>query len=503
MSDVRLQESLPGHLRAELIRLKGSAALWFSLIGLLVGGLSILLSGGARAAGFESAVFSWQVMYFTGMAAPLMMVLAAIQESRDRKADMAGLLWRGAHARNAQAARLFGAGLAACLFQVFSYGSIILVAGSPVQESLVAMAYSILGAWGYIALGALVAREMGMAGALFVGVLWQILGGIFAESQIWWLIPAAWPIRILLEPTGVNFNGTPIEPTNPVLDDPPLLGALLCLLFAVAMSALVIQTAQPYKTSGRTKRTQPSKRTQTSAAQHTAATQSFASLSTESTAGTHRRAQHPFPLGAVNLALRGSGIWILTALAAAIIIFASITYDPELVSQIMTFTLFPVGVGLLPVLSWRIYQTGHALLHVHNRAATHVYVFYHALVITVLVAILALCLVLRGMPLTDVAIRAILWLLVGIALALLALTLTVRFGPAAALGALIVWTIVGLTLGGDALSETFLWMVAVPSWPEIGIAPHRRVLALILAVILAAAASAAALHALRASRRSS
>lgn len=148
-----MKETLGGHLRAEFIRLKRSATLWFSLIGLLIGVLSILLSGGTRAAGFESAVFSWQVMYFTGMAAPLMMVLAAIQESRDKNARMAGLAWRGANPRYAQLARLCGAGIAALCFQALSYGSIILIAAAPVGGGLIGFFYCGSGPWGISRLG--------------------------------------------------------------------------------------------------------------------------------------------------------------------------------------------------------------------------------------------------------------------------------------------------------------------------------------------------------------
>ena len=68
--------AFPRYFRAEAIRLKSSSVLYFSLIGLLLSVLSVVLSTGARGAGYDSMPFSWQVMYVTGMAAPLMMLLA-------------------------------------------------------------------------------------------------------------------------------------------------------------------------------------------------------------------------------------------------------------------------------------------------------------------------------------------------------------------------------------------------------------------------------------------
>lgn len=494
---MKMTETLNGHLSAEWIRLKGSVGAWFSLVGLLFGILSILLSGGARAAGFESAVFSWQVMYFTGMAAPLMMVLAGIQEARDRSSRSAGLGWRGAHARYAQFARLLGAAVVALVFQALSYGSIIVIAGAPTGRGLTAMFYSFLGSLGYLALGALVSRWAGLAGALIAGIIWQIVGGIFTESDWWWLVPPAWPIRIMLEPTGVNFNGTPIDPTNPVLADPPLLGPALCLVFAVAVGALTCLTATWAETRiPRGARRGPGS-SPVSSPVAAAPPSSFGRI----THARRPRAHRALPLDAVLLILRGSGIWVLAGLAVLIIAVAASTYEPTLVAQIVTFFLFPIGVGLLPVLTWRSYRPGHVQLHVHNRSATAAFLLVHVLIIAVLTAVLAVCLSIGGMPVDEVLARAALWLLVGIALCGASLALTARFGPSLALIAMIFWTILGLTLGGDVLSETYLWVVALPAWPHLGLPGHRLPIALGAAALLAIAGLVAARGALASARR--
>lgn len=496
-----MHETLYGHLRAEALRLRGSASAWFSLLGLLIGVLSILLSGGTRAAGFESAVFSWQVMYFTGMAAPLMMVLAALQESRDKNARLAGLQWRGTNPRYEQCARLVGASLVALVFQVLSYGSIILFGGAPMGRGLIGLAFSWIGALGYLCIGAIVARSAGIVGALVAGIAWQILGGVFAESPLWWLVPAAWPIRILLEPTGVNFNGTPIDPSSPVLNDSPILGPLLCLLLALSVGIVACFTAtrsdDRQRGFGRKLR-RTAHREAAVEKDHSAESFDISAISKSGVRQIRR-----FPLPAVFMTLRGSGVAVMTAAAATVIVFASISYVPSMVSQIVTFFIFPVGVGLLPILTWRAFAPGYIPLHLHNRAVTPVFTFVHVLIIGVLVAVLAVSLLFGGMLAGEVGIRVALWILIGTALAGIALALAIRFGPAAPIAALVVWTIVGITLGGDVLSETYLWLLAVTAWPEIGLSAQRLPVALILAVGLAMVGLVAADKALARARRDS
>ena len=502
-----MKETLGGHLRAEFIRLKRSATLWFSLIGLLIGVLSILLSGGTRAAGFESAVFSWQVMYFTGMAAPLMMVLAAIQESRDKNARMAGLAWRGANPRYAQLARLCGAGIAALCFQALSYGSIILIAAAPVGGGLIGFFYSWVGALGYIALGSLVARYVGIVGALFAGIAWQILGGVFAESHLWWLVPAAWPIRILLEPTGVNFNGSPMDPDNPVLNDPAGVGVVLSLAFALIVGSVACRTATNLEGGSRLKTkalattTTPAQGEETSAFTYHFSTPADTGA-TDARLG-RRGGSVVGVMSAVLMTVRRSGAWELTGLAVVVVVLLAVTYEPAIVSQVVTFFLFPIGVGLLPVLTWKAFNPGYVPLHVRNHAVTPTYLGVHVLVLSILVVVLALALLLSGMPAGEVALRSLLWLLVGSGLALVALALTARFGTPAALGALVVWTLLGLLLGGDVLADTFLWLVAVPAWPHIGITGARLALAVAGAVLLILMGFVASVRALARVRRDS
>ena len=65
------------YLHAEVIRVRRTSVAYFPWVGILLALMTIVLSAGVQSAGYISVPFSWQVMYFTGMAAPLMMLMAA------------------------------------------------------------------------------------------------------------------------------------------------------------------------------------------------------------------------------------------------------------------------------------------------------------------------------------------------------------------------------------------------------------------------------------------
>ena len=74
------------YLHAEVIRVRRTSVAYFPWVGVLLALMTIVLSAGVQSAGYISVPFSWQVMYFTGMAAPLMMLMAALSEQRERRA---------------------------------------------------------------------------------------------------------------------------------------------------------------------------------------------------------------------------------------------------------------------------------------------------------------------------------------------------------------------------------------------------------------------------------
>lgn len=90
-----------------------------------------------------------------------------------------------------------------------------------------------------------------------------------------------------------------------------------------------------------------------------------------------------------------------------------------------------------------------------------------------------------------------LWLVTGTVMGLLALVLSVRVGLGLAIGIGVVWTVVGVTLGGDVLASTWMWLLALPVWGGPAYTPMRQLIATAICVPLAALLIALLRRALR------
>lgn len=76
-----------GIIQAEIVRTKGSAVQWFPLIGLWIGITSSTLAFWSAEGHDASGALAWQAMYVTGMAAPLLALLAGLAEDREKRTD--------------------------------------------------------------------------------------------------------------------------------------------------------------------------------------------------------------------------------------------------------------------------------------------------------------------------------------------------------------------------------------------------------------------------------
>ncbi|ALP50054.1 hypothetical protein BBD29_07295 [Corynebacterium glutamicum] len=94
-----------------------------------------------------------------------------------------------------------------------------------------------------------------------------------------------------------------------------------------------------------------------------------------------------------------------------------------------------------------------------------------------------------------------LWVLTGILLAMVSTALRIRFGSGVAIAATVLWTVISITLGGDVLAETMLWLVAVPSWPETADTTTRFLIAMPLQAVLITGSTIWAIREIRDSER--
>ena len=79
----------------------------------------------------------------------------------------------------------------------------------------------------------------------------------------------------------------------------------------------------------------------------------------------------------------------------------------------------------------------------------------------------------------------------------MSLIVIIRFGIWSSLALTIIGTIVSVTVGGDVLAKTILWLIAFPAWPMNADSPDRYAAAAMMTLLFAAITSWAAKRLLR------
>ena len=457
-------------LRAEWIRAKGSVLWW------LVGGglvLCLVLSVMSLVGVVENAtdMLNWQALLITGMLAPIAALYAGLVEQREKQSRSGGTLWRPASQHATRAARLVVVWVALGLFFLLDFGATwalaVLFGLDHATRVLLIGVFAWLGSLGVAGIAAALSRRYGLIVALAGSLLWQFLG-YFAERDWWWLNPGAWPMRLVLPTIGLHFNATPLEADSPLRYESPWLACALCVLLAVvgvACAVIVPARSTPLRLRRRTVHavTAPvADNPAIPAVNRPAAAPHLAALR-----GIHRAALNPAVIGCV----------VLTVL---VMLFA-LRYEPSVRVGLFTYAILPIGAGLLPVLVWPQLRPAWVLMqieHAHVRAA----LLGWLLIVVTLVALLA-AVTCGAMPI-DVARRLLLSVLIGGAVAFFSLAVTIRWGVGWALALTLVMTIFSVTIGGDVLAESALWIIAPTAWLETATTPTRFAIASALGVAL-------------------
>lgn len=89
--------------------------------------------------------------------------------------------------------------------------------------------------------------RFGMLISLFSGMILSLTGVVFlAESDLWWLFPAAVPARLMCPVLGIMPNGLLVLPDSPLWDTGVILpGILICLLWFVVMTFVSVSRLLP------------------------------------------------------------------------------------------------------------------------------------------------------------------------------------------------------------------------------------------------------------------
>ena len=162
-------------------------------------------------------------------------------------------------------------------------------------------------------------------------------------------------------------------------------------------------------------------------------------------------------------------------------------------SDIYTYFVLPIGAGLLPILTWPLVAGAFAHMCQENSSWSRAYIAAHVAVVVILSVLAAL----SGGSL----VQCVLWILTGTTLLFVSFLLLIRFGVGASLAAMILWTIIALTIGGDVLAETQLWVIPFSAWGAIVPGTPREPIALVVSLVLVAVSSILLAKAIKRAKR--
>lgn len=444
-------------IRIEFCKAKRTFVAVFPAIGLIFAVLSMGFSTMVSGQGFAATPYAWHSVYATGLATPLCALLAASPERREAKALQGGLNYRPLSPHQLRLARLIVVMVSGLGFQALSFGPLLIFNTSlPVVE---VGFLSWLGMLGLLGIFTLMTRLFGWAVTLLLSILWQIATIAATDTSYWFFLPPAWPLRILLVPMNINVNSTPLAADSIIRSDNPLLGVALCLVLSI-IGSLCAAVAPP----ARPRLSRHNKTTDTTAF--------HASFST-----TNRPPWRGFPnVLPTMLSWRRSGIYPLTILAILSVVLVRWHYSPSAAQEFFTYLVMPVGIFVLACLSWRLAQPTYYQLYCESLRALSGFLGAHIVIIFTVISATTL---LTQPP----AQMVILWFSISSLLLCCALFLAIHVGIAATLITGICLTVFGLTIGGDVLATTFLWIFAPSAWPVIVGTSSQLLMALGLNVI--------------------
>lgn len=454
-------------LRAEATRTRGSAALLLTLAGLIFALASSGFAASAGLSGDAHDLLNWQSLYATGLAAPIMTLLAGAVADRERTAREGGTRWRSTPRHRILLARALVLIALSALFHLLSYGGIAVVAAltgldGATHAIVLAGLLGWISSWALCLPGLVLAEVVGTIPAVLVALALQIVGTIPAEKPWWWALPMTWPVRPSLWALGVHQNAVPLEPGETPLITEPWTALIGCVLTAAAALAVLLVL------DGRSLRLPWVGRR-------------------SATAPAPRRSTHGGALAATHLALTGTAVGWLTVGALALMAAVALVHRHGAAAGVFSYLVLPIGAILLPVVAWTGVRDAWRITALRGGRTRRALIARIVLHVTAMSAVAVLAVLVEGTP-EDLPRRALLWVLTGSVVALASLATTIRFGPGAAVAGGLLWWIFSVTFAGDVLAATGLWAVSVPLWAECADTPARLAIAvpacLVLIVVL-------------------
>ena len=446
-------------LGAELLRTRRSPAARLTLVGVVVCLLSMagqLLVSTQRS---WTALLMWHIPHVTGFAAVLTALLVALVERRERRARAGGTQWRATPPSRQRVARLLVlAGLSLLtnllVFVPFAPAGLLLgLVDPPVGRLLAAALLVWAGGACWLVIGVALARRTGPWPVVGLGLVWQAIGTVLAESGLWWALPPTWSVRPVLPLLGTHFNGVPLESGSPVwesLTAGPLLASL-----ALALVVLPVAVAG---------------------------------------SGAERGTRLPSggrPALALASALRRTATVPLVVATVVVLAVVTLVYPPSYLDALFGLVVLPAGAAVLAVVAWLAHEPAWPI--VLTRAVRpevlprRLLAVLYALVTTVAVLTGAL-LVADGHPATAAVSRVVVAAPLGCAVVALTLWMHARMHVAVALVVAFLGTAGGILFGGSVLATTSLWLAGPAAWTYSATTPGRIAVAVIVSVLVAVGA---------------
>lgn len=96
-----------------------------------------------------------------------------------------------------------------------------------------------LASLGTLALCLVVANVWGFAATVCTGVAGMMFGALLADKVVWWVIPLAWPMRVVVPLAGIEASGVPLPAEHP-LNDLGVLPVAIGLSLTLAVLLLAV-----------------------------------------------------------------------------------------------------------------------------------------------------------------------------------------------------------------------------------------------------------------------
>lgn len=230
----------------ELTRLRRGFVGWYATLLPIVVGVPLYVGSvfsPEGATGRTWDVFSNVTLEFWGVLIPVTAALFCALSVR-ADADAQRIMYSYAVPRWRYHLGKFGAIMA---LQVFSASVLVLVllggaaitgqTGSAIGMILAASYLPVLAGAAATAIDLAVAELAGFGPTMALGVLGMLAGALVSDKTIWFVIPWAWSMRVILPLAGIGPNGIPLPPLSPLADTGPLYVALVLSVVVGAVAA--------------------------------------------------------------------------------------------------------------------------------------------------------------------------------------------------------------------------------------------------------------------------